>query len=283
MILDGLVVAGKLKDSLQSKIADSSQRLGKCPGLAVILVGDDPASNIYVNGKRRACEAVGIKSFETRLPQNATTSAVREQIQAYNENPEVSGILLQLPLPSQLDKYLLLNAIDVNKDVDGAHDSNVAKLQMGLECFEPCTPRGIITILKHYDALKIEGSDAVVIGRSTLVGIPITNLLRNNGATVVNCHSKTKNIKMYTKGADLVVVAVGKPAFIDGSYLKQGAVVIDVGINRQKDGIVGDVGFESAKAIASSITPVPGGVGPMTIATLLENTWRAFSIQNLME
>ncbi len=272
MILDGKKLALRVEEELKEKI----QKESKKPGLAVILVGDDPASHVYVRSKKRACSRIGIQSFETKLPGDITRADLLEVIHNYNNNDEVNGILVQLPLPKHLDTESILNEVNIKKDVDCFHEVNVGKLTLGRKCLPACTPRGIIELIEHYDIMPIEGVNATVIGRSAIVGIPMANLLRHRGATVTICHSKTKDLRSITLASDLVVVAVGKPKMLDESYFNDRAVVIDVGMNRHEGKLMGDVDFEKVKDHVLAITPVPGGVGPLTIAMLMRNTYEAF-------
>ena len=275
MILDGKKLAIRVEEELKEKIQKES---GK-PGLAVILVGDDPASHVYVRSKKRTCARIGIQSFETKLPGNISQADLLEVIHNYNNNDEVNGILVQLPLPKHLDTESILNEVSIKKDVDCFHEVNVGKLTLGRKCLPACTPRGIIELIEHYDVMPIEGANATVVGRSAIVGIPMANMLRHRGATVTVCHSKTKDLKSVVLGSDLVVVAVGRPKMLDESYFNNKAVVIDVGMNRHEGKLVGDVDFEKVKDRVLAITPVPGGVGPLTIAMLMRNTYEAFIAQ----
>ncbi len=270
-ILDGRAISSAILSELKTKI----HRLDGIPTLVAILVGDDPASKIYVSMKQKRAKEIGINTRVINLPASTSQEQLHETIQDLNEDKTVDGILLQLPLPQHLDSNQAIAIIDPNKDVDGLNYINFGKLHMGLEGFNPCTPLGVIEMLKRSD-VKMEGKDAVVIGRSNLVGKPLARMLEMENATVTLCHSKTRNLKRYTEYADIVVSAVGKPQTITADMIKQGAVVVDVGISRTKNGLVGDVDFELVKLKASKITPVPGGVGPMTIAMLMSNTVNAF-------
>lgn len=275
-ILDGKKLAQAFKENLKKDIEALKPIV---PRLDAIVVGDDPASHIYVQSKKKACVALGMKSHIHTLPHNTKSEDLLKLIQSLNHNKEVHGILLQLPLPQALDKSLFLNALSPLKDVDCFHPINMGLLLEGKHFFIPCTPLGILKLLQSTQE-SLEGKHAVVLGRSTLVGKPISLLLQEANCTVTMCHSKTKNIFEFTKQADIVVAAIGKPHFIKGEHIKKGAIVIDVGINHTKNlEIVGDVDFESASKKASWITPVPGGVGPMTIAMLLHNTVRAAMLQ----
>ena len=270
-ILDGKAVSLKVKESVKVR-ADELKKFGVEPTLAVVLVGEDKASQTYVRAKEKACNEYGIKSVAHRLSENTTRNELLALINVLNLDDSIHGILVQLPLPKHIDTNVVLAAIDPRKDVDGFHAVNVGKLVSGLEGFVPCTPLGVMEILKEY-GIDVAGLNAVVIGRSNIVGKPMANLLLNASATVTVTHSKTKNLKEICKNADLIVAAIGKPFFLKADMVKDGAVVVDVGINRLDDGrLVGDVDFDEVAPKCSYITPVPGGVGPMTIAMLLNNT-----------
>ncbi|WP_103624062.1 bifunctional methylenetetrahydrofolate dehydrogenase/methenyltetrahydrofolate cyclohydrolase FolD [Campylobacter concisus] len=270
-ILDGKAVSLKVKESVKVR-AEELKKFGVEPTLAVILVGEDKASQTYVRAKEKACNEYGIKSVAHRLSENTTQNELLALINVLNLDDSIHGILVQLPLPKHIDTNVMLAAIDPRKDVDGFHAVNVGKLVSGLDGFVPCTPLGVMEILKEY-GIDVAGLNAVVIGRSNIVGKPMANLLLNASATVTVTHSKTKNLKEICKNADLIVAAIGKPFFLKADMVKDGAVVVDVGINRLDDGrLVGDVDFEEVAPKCSYITPVPGGVGPMTIAMLLNNT-----------
>ena len=270
-ILDGKAVSLKVKESVKVR-ADELKKFGVEPTLAVVLVGEDKASQTYVRAKEKACNEYGIKSVAHRLSENTTQNELLALINVLNLDDSIHGILIQLPLPKHIDTNVVLAAIDPRKDVDGFHAVNVGKLVSGLDGFVPCTPLGVMEILKEY-GIDVAGLNAVVIGRSNIVGKPMANLLLNASATVTVTHSKTKNLKEICKNADLIVAAIGKPFFLKADMVKDGAVVVDVGINRLDDGrLVGDVDFEEVAPKCSYITPVPGGVGPMTIAMLLNNT-----------
>ena len=270
-ILDGKAVSLKVKESVKVR-ADELKKFGIEPTLAVVLVGEDKASQTYVRAKEKACNEYGIKSVAHRLSENTTQNELLALINVLNLDDSIHGILVQLPLPKHIDTNVVLAAIDPRKDVDGFHAVNVGKLVSGLDGFVPCTPLGVMEILKEYD-IEVAGLNAVVIGRSNIVGKPMANLLLNASATVTVTHSKTKNLKEICKNADLIVAAIGKPFFLKADMVKDGAVVVDVGINRLDDGrLVGDVDFDEVAPKCSYITPVPGGVGPMTIAMLLNNT-----------
>ncbi len=270
-ILDGKAVSLKVKESVKVR-AEELKKFGVEPTLAVILVGEDKASQTYVRAKEKACNEYGIKSVAHRLSENTTQAELLALINVLNLDDSIHGILVQLPLPKHIDTNTVLATIDPAKDVDGFHAVNVGKLVSGLDGFVPCTPLGVMEILKEYD-IDVTGLNAVVIGRSNIVGKPMANLLLNASATVTITHSKTKNLKEICKNADLIVAAIGKPFFLKADMVKDGAVVVDVGINRLDDGrLVGDVDFDEVAPKCSYITPVPGGVGPMTIAMLLNNT-----------
>lgn len=269
-ILDGKQTSEKRLETLREAIAGS----GLHPKLATVIVGNDPASQMYVRMKHKACEKVGIASVGVELPADATTRTVVDKVRALNRDGSVDGILVQLPLPSQVDTERVINAISPEKDVDGYHPENMGHLFLGKPRFSSCTPTGIMTLLSEYQ-IPIAGARAVVAGRSIDVGRPMAALLLNADATVTICHSKTKDLAGELKRADILVSAVGKPLFITKEMVKEGAVVIDVGINQLEGKLVGDVDFDAVKEVASAITPVPGGVGPMTIATLMENTFRS--------
>ena len=270
-ILDGKAVSLKVKESVKVR-ADELKKFGVEPTLAVVLVGEDKASQTYVRAKEKACNEYGIKSVAHRLSENTTQNELLALINVLNLDDGIHGILVQLPLPKHIDTNVVLAAIDPRKDVDGFHAVNVGKLVSGLDGFVPCTPLGVMEILKEY-GIDVAGLNAVVIGRSNIVGKPMANLLLNASATVTVTHSKTKNLKEICKNADLIVAAIGKPFFLKADMVKEGAVVVDVGINRLDDGrLVGDVDFDEVAPKCSYITPVPGGVGPMTIAMLLNNT-----------
>lgn len=269
-IIDGKKISQEIKDELREKMAELKQK-GESRCLAVIQVGDDPASSVYVNNKKKACEYIGIDSESYHLPEETTETELLELIDELNGKPEVNGILVQLPLPEQIDEDKVLLAISPEKDVDGFHPVNVGNLSIGRPGFVSCTPAGVIQLLKR-SGIEIEGKECVVLGRSNIVGKPMAMLLLRENGTVTVCHSRTKNLKEITKRADILVAAIGKPKFIDADYVKEGAVVIDVGIHRNENGkLCGDVDFESVAPYCAAITPVPGGVGPMTIAMLMHN------------
>ncbi|MGF7402147.1 bifunctional methylenetetrahydrofolate dehydrogenase/methenyltetrahydrofolate cyclohydrolase FolD [Campylobacter concisus] len=281
-ILDGKAVSLKVKESVKVR-ADELKKFGVEPTLAVVLVGEDKASQTYVRAKEKACNEYGIKSVAHRLSENTTQNELLALINVLNLDDSIHGILVQLPLPKHIDTNVVLAAIDPRKDVDGFHAVNVGKLVSGLDGFVPCTPLGVMEILKEY-GIDVAGLNAVVIGRSNIVGKPMANLLLNASATVTVTHSKTKNLKEICKNADLIVAAIGKPFFLKADMVKDGAVVVDVGINRLDDGkLVGDVDFDEVAPKCSYITPVPGGVGPMTIAMLLNNTILAAQAKKIKE
>ena len=283
MILSGKELSDNIKSQLAVQVATFPSRYGRVPHLAVVLVGDDPASATYVRNKGRACEKIGIQNSTIHLPAETSEEALLEQIRLLNEDEGVDGILVQLPLPAHIDELKALYAIAREKDVDGFHPENVAALwrrrtepETNPQYCVPCTPRGIIRLLKAAN-VQIEGKRAVVVGRSNIVGLPTSKLLLNENATVSICHSHTVGLAEITREADILVVAVGEPRFITADMVKKGAVVIDVGIDHGEDGkLCGDVDFEAVKEVASVITPVPGGVGPMTICSLMENTIDCF-------
>lgn len=271
ILLDGKAVSAKMKERVKNE-AVKLKNLGVEPALAVILVGEDKASQTYVASKEKACHACEIKSIMHKLPEQTTQSELLALIDLLNLDDSVDGILVQLPLPKHINTDKILESISPNKDVDGFHAINVGKLSSGLDGFAPCTPLGIMEIFKEYD-IDVSGKNACVIGRSNIVGKPMANLLLNASATVTVTHSKTKNLKEICKNSDILVAAIGKPFFVTEDMVKDGAIVIDVGINRLDDGrLVGDVDFDKVASKCSYITPVPGGVGPMTIAMLLSNT-----------
>jgi methylenetetrahydrofolate dehydrogenase (NADP+)/methenyltetrahydrofolate cyclohydrolase len=273
-IIDGKLVSEQIREKLRGEI-EQLKASGVTPGLAVVLVGEDPASQVYVRNKARSCELLGMYSEVHRLPAETSQEELLVLIEKLNLNPRIHGILVQLPLPKHIEEKAVIEAIRVDKDVDGFHPENVGRLVVGEECYLPCTPAGVIELLKHAE-IEIAGKHAVVVGRSNIVGKPVSLLLLQEHATVTICHSKTANLQEVIQSADIVVAAVGRAEMIAAKHLKPGAVVIDVGINRLADGrLVGDVDFEDAKQVASYITPVPGGVGPMTITMLLKNTVEA--------
>lgn len=280
MILDGKALAQSRRVTLRQEIENYTNAGHPQPCLAVILVGEDPASQIYVRNKENACLKAGILAKTWRLDADTTQTELLNLIHQLNEDPQVNGILVQMPLPEGLDETAALLAISPHKDVDGLHPVNAGRLQAGLDGFVPCTPQGAMYLLEQAGLDDLSGKKAVVIGRSVLVGKPMAQLLLNKNATVTMCHSRTANLADEVRAADIVVAAVGKPHLIQGDWIKDGAIVIDVGINRLDTGkLAGDVDTEAAMAHASAITPVPGGCGPMTIQVLLENTFKAAKIQ----
>jgi methylenetetrahydrofolate dehydrogenase (NADP+)/methenyltetrahydrofolate cyclohydrolase len=275
-IIDGREVAAALRAELKGEVAALRSRTGSAPGLAVVLAGDNPASKVYVRNKTRACEEVGIRSFQHTLPEGTATAEIARLIGDLNSSPDVHGILVQLPLPAHVDASAVIEAISPAKDVDGFHPCNLGRLLIGSPAFQPCTPAGVMRLLDHY-GVEVSGAHAVVVGRSNIVGKPMALMLLKRNATVTICHSRTPDLPARIKEADILVAAIGKDRFIKGGWVKEGAVVIDVGMNRSADGrLTGDVDYESASSRASLITPVPGGVGPMTVAMLLKNTVDAF-------
>jgi methylenetetrahydrofolate dehydrogenase (NADP+)/methenyltetrahydrofolate cyclohydrolase len=273
VIIDGKEIAKKLRSSIAKQVT----KLDRKPGLAVILVGDDPASAVYVRNKDNACKEVGFYSEKINKPSDITQAALLAEVERLNKDDKIDGILVQLPLPSHLDANQVIEAINPNKDVDGFHSENVGKLMQNKPHLRPCTPKGVMTMLATI-GVDLTSKNCVVVGASNIVGRPMAMELLNARATVTICNSKTQNLSSKIKQADVVVVAVGKPKMIKGDWIKDGAIVIDVGISRLDDGsLSGDVDFDSAQDKAAWITPVPGGVGPMTIATLLENTLTAYT------
>ena len=270
IILDGKGYATKYRGELAKKVEVLKEK-GVTPGLAVVLVGNDPASQIYVRNKIKGCDEIGVKSFTVRLEESATQQEVEEAVKNLANNPEVDGLFVQLPMPKKFDTEAVLKHIPTEKDIDGLCAENLGKLLTGQKCLVSCTPNGIIQLLKGY-GIEFSGKNAVVIGRSNMVGKPVAALLQNENCTVTTCHSKTKDIKSYTLNADIIVCAIGKAEFLTADMVKEGAVVVDVGINRVDGKIYGDVHFDTVKEKASYITPVPGGVGPMTVTMLLHNT-----------
>ncbi len=277
-IIDGKAISSQIKDELREKTAKLKEQ-GTEISLAVIQVGADPASSVYVRNKKKACEYIGIRSISFELPEETTENVLLDIIDELNARRDVNGILVQLPLPSHISEEKILNRIEPTKDVDGFHPQNVGALCIGKPGFVSCTPAGIIQLLKR-TGISIEGKECVVIGRSNIVGKPMALLLLRENGTVTVTHSRTKNLKEITRRADILVVAVGKPKLITAEYVKEGAVVIDVGIHRNEDNrLCGDVDFESVEPVCSAITPVPGGVGPMTIAMLMNNCIESLELQ----
>ena len=273
-LIDGVSLAAKIREEVAKRSA-TLIAAGTKPGLAVVLVGSDPASQVYVKNKVAACQKAGLHSVLEQYPSSMTQAELLERVRVLNADPTIHGILVQLPLPKHIDAHLVIETIASQKDVDGFHVSNAGLLMTGKPLFRPCTPYGVMKMLES-EGVQLRGAVAVLIGASNIVGKPMMLLLQSAGATVTICNSKTRDLGWHTRHADIVVVATGKPRMIDGSMIKLGAVVIDVGINRGADGkLCGDVDFESVIQVASAVTPVPGGVGPMTIAMLLVNTLEA--------
>lgn len=277
-LIDGKVISAAVKERVKNEVAQLNEK-GITVGLAVIIVGEDPASKIYVANKKKACEALGIISEEYALPESTTEKELLALIDTLNAKKSINGILCQLPLPRHLDEKRIINAISPEKDVDAFHPVNVGRIMIGDYDFVPCTPAGIMEMLA-YENIETEGKRCVVIGRSNIVGKPMAMLLLHKNGTVTICHSKTRNLKEICLDADILVAAVGKAKFVTADMVKEGAVVIDVGMNRENGRLCGDVDFEAVKDKASAITPVPGGVGPMTIAMLMQNTLTAAKRQN---
>jgi methylenetetrahydrofolate dehydrogenase (NADP+) / methenyltetrahydrofolate cyclohydrolase len=277
-IIDGKAIAADVRADVAEQVAEFRERTGRVPGLATVLVGDDPASAVYVGGKQRACAEVGMKPFDVRLPADASFETVADELARLNGDEQVSGILLQLPVPEHLDGPTLTNMVPPEKDVDGLTPVNTGLLSLGLPGLRSCTPQGVMELLQR-TGVALEGAEAVVVGRSNLFGKPMAQLLLAENATVTVCHSRTRDLREVCARADVLIAAVGRPRLIGEGFVKPGAVVIDVGMNRltpeqahNKSGLVGDVDFVAASQVASAITPVPGGVGPTTIAFLLRNT-----------
>ncbi|HOO61898.1 MAG TPA: bifunctional methylenetetrahydrofolate dehydrogenase/methenyltetrahydrofolate cyclohydrolase FolD [Bacillota bacterium] len=280
-IISGKELSANLRQDMIQKVEEYKQKYEILPGLAVIQVGEDPASSIYVNNKKKACEQVGIKSFGYSLPANATEDELIELIDTLNHDDKVHGILCQLPLPKHMDEFSVICNITPEKDVDGFHPVNKGLLAIGRDCLVSCTPKGCVELLKFAN-VDITGKHCVVIGRSNIVGKPVSQLMLQENATVTIAHSRTKNLPALCRDADILIAAIGKIGFVTKDFVKPGAVVIDVGINRDENGKVkGDVCFDEVSEIASAITPVPGGVGPMTITMLLQNTLEAY--EHIME
>ena len=276
-------MSAEVKANVKKQTEELKEKYGVTPGLAVVIVGDDPASRVYVNNKKKACEAVGFISEEYALPAETTQEELLALVEKLNDKEDINGILVQLPLPKHLDDKAVIEAISPLKDVDAFHAVNVGKIMLGEYDFLPCTPAGVMEMLHSYD-IPVEGKECVVIGRSNIVGKPMAMLLLHENGTVTICHSRTKNLKEVCLRADILVAAVGKPKFVKADMVKDGAVVIDVGMDRDENGkLCGDVDFENVKDKCSYITPVPGGVGPMTIATLMKNTLKACKLQNGIE
>jgi methylenetetrahydrofolate dehydrogenase (NADP+) / methenyltetrahydrofolate cyclohydrolase len=284
-IIDGKAIAARVRGEVAEDVRAFIERTGRTPGLATVLVGGDPGSIVYVGAKQRACAEAGMTPFDHRLGAETSFREVADLLSRLNEDPDVSGVLLQLPVPGHLDGTTLTGMIDPDKDVDGLTPINAGRLALGLPGLRPCTPLGVIELLRSVDA-TLEGAEAVVVGRSHLFGKPMAQLLLAENATVTVCHSRTRDLRAVCARADVLIVAVGHPRLIEGEFVRPGAVVIDVGMNRltpekahNKSGLVGDVDYVAAAQVAAAITPVPGGVGPMTIACLLRNTLQAARLQ----
>jgi methylenetetrahydrofolate dehydrogenase (NADP+)/methenyltetrahydrofolate cyclohydrolase len=273
-VIDGKAVAAAVREEVSAGVAEFQQEHGRVPGLATVLIGDDEASAVYVASKHRACEQVGMRAIEHSLPADVSREEAVALVEQLNEDPDVSGILVQLPLPGQLDESEVTNRIVPEKDVDGLTVESAGRLAIGLVGLRPCTPLGVMRLLQAAGA-ELDGAEAVILGRSNLFGKPMGRLLVEANATMTICHSHTRDLAGACRRADVLIAAVGSPQLVKGDWIKPGAVVIDVGITRTDDGLVGDVEFDKALEVASAITPVPGGVGPMTIACLLVNTLQA--------
>ena len=280
-IINGKLVSEKLRSEIKNEVTEFKNETGRAPGLAVVVVGSDPASAVYVRNKHKACLDVGIQSYQIEFPTATTEDELLTKIDELNLDKNVDGILVQLPLPKHISEEKVINKILPTKDVDAFHPINVGKITIGNYSFLPCTPAGIISLLDHY-SVEISGKRCVVIGRSNIVGKPMALLLTERNGTVTLCHSKTQNLKAICREADIIVVAIGRAGFLKADMVKPGAVIIDVGINRNDEGkLCGDVAFDEVEKVASMITPVPGGVGPMTITTLLKNTLIAAKMNNI--
>ena len=277
-LIDGKAISTALKNKIAEEV-EALKAEGVTPGLAVIIVGEDPASQVYVRNKELACATCGMYSEKIELPESTTQEELIALVEKLNSRPEINGILCQLPLPRHIDEKAVLNAIDPMKDVDAFHPHNVGRIMIGDFDFLPCTPAGIMEMLR-YENIEIEGKSCVVIGRSNIVGKPMAMLMLHKNATVTICHSRTQNLKEICRGADILIAAVGRADFVTADMVKDGAVVIDVGMNRKDGKLCGDVAFDEVKEKTSAITPVPGGVGPMTIATLMQNTLTAAKRHN---
>ena len=274
-IIDGKRIAAEVREEIRGRVRQLRETMGKVPSLAVVLVGDDPASTTYVRSKTNACREAGILSRQLSLPGDIPQSDLLRIVQELNRDPEIHGILVQLPLPQPLNERAVLETVDLAKDVDGFTFASIGRLVENQPQFVPCTPAGVVELLSR-EGIEVKGQRAVVVGRSEIVGKPVSLLLLHRHATVTICHSRTADLAAETRRADLLVAAVGRPRLITGDMVKPGAIVIDVGINRVEGRLVGDVDFASVASVASAITPVPGGVGPMTVAMLLKNTLEAF-------
>lgn len=273
--MDGKALSLSIETHIKEKVSTYLEKGNRKPKLVVLLIGDNPASVTYVKNKEKACERVGIESAVYRMDEDVNTQDVLKVVNELNQDKSVDGILVQLPIPKQLDVNIIIETLDPNKDVDGLHSINIAKLYANQEGFVPCTPRGIMTLLKHYK-IEVSGKHAVVIGRSALVGRPVAQLLLNENATVTVCHSKTQDLASITRTADIIVVAIGRERFLTFEHVNRANAIIDVGINRVNDKLVGDVDYDALMYKADFMTPVPGGVGPMTIVSLLENTMMSY-------
>ncbi len=279
-LIDGKLVSAQVKEQVREEAQAIYEKHGIKAGLAVVIVGNDPASRVYVNNKKKACEAVGFQSFEYALPEETTQEELLELVETLNNDPNVNGILVQLPVPKQIDDTAIINAIAPEKDVDAFHPENVGRIMIGDYAFLPCTPAGVMELIDS-TGVEIAGKKCVVIGRSNIVGKPMAMLLLHRSGTVTICHSRTQDLPSVTREADILVAAVGRANFVTADMVKEGAVVIDVGINRLDNGkLCGDVDFAAVEPKASWITPVPGGAGPMTIAMLMKNTLTAMKKQN---
>ncbi len=279
-LIDGKQISAQVKEQVRLETAELIEKHGVQPGLAVVIVGNDPASRVYVNNKKKACETVGFQSFEYALPEETTQEELLELVETLNNDPKVNGILVQLPVPKHIDDNAIINAISPAKDVDAFHPENVGHIMIGDYNFLPCTPAGVMELIDS-TGIEVSGKKCVVIGRSNIVGKPMAMLLLHRSGTVTICHSRTQDLPSVTREADILVAAVGRANFVTADMVKEGAVVIDVGINRLENGkLCGDVDFEAVEPKASFITPVPGGAGPMTIAMLMKNTLTAAKAQN---
>jgi methylenetetrahydrofolate dehydrogenase (NADP+) / methenyltetrahydrofolate cyclohydrolase len=273
-VIDGKAVAASVRERVRGEVAAYLDDVGRTPTLATVIVGDDPASEVYIRGKHRACEEVGMRSAHHELPGSTTEEELLDLVASLGRDGDVDGILVQLPVPEQIDPDAVVAAIDPAKDVDGLTPVNAGLLAHGVTGMVPCTPAGVMELLRH-EGVELEGAEAVVVGRSKLVGVPVARLLLAANATVTTCHSRTRDLAATCRRADILVAAVGVPRLLGRDAIKPGAVVVDVGVNRLEEGLVGDVDFAAAAEVAAAITPVPGGVGPMTIAMLLVNTLQA--------
>ena len=279
LLLDGKVVSASIREKLKQSVAGCKEKFGRVPGIAVIIAGDDPASHVYVSSKEKAASDIGFYSIVDRVSDSITTDELLALIDKYNKDEKIDGILVQLPVPKGVDDKKILRAIDPTKDVDGFHPFNVGLLNIGEDTLISCTPAGIMEILKYYN-IDTAGKDCVIIGRSNIVGKPMSAMMIKANATVTVCHSKTKDIEKKCSEADILVAAIGMPKFVKASFIKKGAVVIDVGMNRDENNkLCGDVDYEDVKDIVSALTPVPGGVGPMTITMLMSNTLKSFMLR----